>query len=152
VLPLQQGGVVVSFSEADFNSWAFDRNALHINGGKEFFGYGHRCVTHPRLLVIDKYFKRDRSTQRSYMIDGRITCLSLQAALDALSVPPMIGAGDVDLLRKLPSDDWSRPETRAPYLSLADMGLIEWGRDGQKRVTCRLTDAGRAAIAPEAQL
>lgn len=133
------------FTEADYKSWRFLKDAMHINGGKEFFGYGHRCIDQPRLLVIDKYFKRDRSTQRSYIIDGKTPCPSLDEALAALSNPPELEANDLARLRSVP-DDWHRPEDRFPLVALADVGFVEWGRDADKKVTCRRTDAGRSYL------
>lgn len=134
-----------AFTEADFNSWRLNRNAMHFNGGSAFFGYGHRCIDQPRLLVIDKFFKRTRSTQRSYMVDGTTPCATLAEALAALSVPPRPNEEQRDLLRTL-STAWSCPDRRGPLLPLADMGLIEWGRDIDNKVTCRLTAAGRACL------
>lgn len=133
------------FTEADFNGWRFDRDAVHFNGGKVFFGWGHRCVDQPRLLVIDKYFKADRSTKRSYVVDGKTTFEALPEALVELSAPPVISPEDIELLRKLP-DDWSRQSPRSPYLPLAEMGLIEWGRDADDKVTLRRTAAGTQAV------
>jgi hypothetical protein len=78
-------GPTLILTEADFNSWRFNRDAVHFNAGKEFFGWGHRCVTQPRLLVIDKYFKKDRSSQRSYVVDGKTQCSTLAEALTVLS-------------------------------------------------------------------
>jgi len=132
-------------TEADFNGWRFTRDAVHFNGGREFFGCGHRCVDQPRLLVIDKYFKKDRSTQRSYLVDGKTPCTTLDEALAALDHPPKVTADEIDLLRALPSD-WSQPERRGPYLPLADMGLVEWSRDNDDNVVLRPTPAGRAAL------
>lgn len=137
---------------ADYNSWRFNREAVHYNGGSEFFGYGHRCIDQPRLLVIDKYFKRDHSTQRSFQVDGQTSCTTLDEALDALTVPPTVNAEERALMATL-GDDWHVPEKRAPYLPLADKGFVTWGRDADDRVTLRITDAGRAALkspAPEA--
>ncbi len=126
----------MTFTEEDFNGWRFRRNAVHFNGGKVFFGWGHHCVDQPRLLVIDKYFKKDRSTKRSYLVDGRTQCATLGEALAALSAPPVLTADEQRLLDGL-SAEWAVPEKRAPLMSLADMGLIEWGRDEQNRVTVR---------------
>lgn len=134
-----------ALTEADFNSWRFNRDAVHFNGGKVFFGWGHQCVTQPRLLVIDKYFKTDRSTTRTYQIDGKTTYETLAEALAALGQPVEITADDMAILRTL-TPEWSVPEKRLPYVQLARMGLAEWGRDESDRVTCRLTDAGRAAL------
>jgi hypothetical protein len=133
------------FTEADFNSWRFNRDAVHFNGGKVFFGWGHRCVTQPRLLVIDKYFKADRSTKRSYLIDGKIACETLDDALAALSAPPVLTDEELALLRTV-SSEWFRPNERIPLLPLAEMGFIEWGRNEENKVTCRLTANGQQKI------
>lgn len=135
-------------TEADFNGWRFRRNAMHFNGGNMFFGWGHRCVDQPRLLVIDKYFKADRSTKRSYLIDDKTPCETLDEALALLSAPPSPSSEELDLLRTA-SDEWFRPEKRAPFVSLAAMGFVEWGRDGDDHVTVRRTPAGRDAQSVE---
>jgi hypothetical protein len=145
--PHASGDLIERLTPSDFDRWQFKRDAVHFNGGQEFFGWGHRCIDQPRLLVIDKYFKKDRSSQRSYLIDGRTPCTTLDEALAALSVPPVVTDADRELLQQLSSsEDWTRPEKRAPFLPLADMGLVEWGRDADNHVTCRVTNAGRAAL------
>lgn len=102
-----------AFTEADYNSWRFRKDAVHFNGGKVFFGWGHRCVDQPRLLVIDKYFKKDRSTHRAYLVDGKTQCLTLLHALVALSTPPALTDFEIQLLSTI-SRDWYRPRrTRA---------------------------------------
>lgn len=40
------------------------------------------------------------------------------------------------------SRDWYRPKERVPLVALGQMGMIEWGRDAENKVTCRLTAAG----------
>lgn len=133
------------FTEADFNSWRFDRDAVHFNGGSAFFGHGHRCIDQPRLLVIDKFFKRTRTSQRSYMVDGTTPCATLAEALAALAIAPQPNAEHLAVLRTVPAD-WIRPERRVPLLPLAEMGLIEWGRSADDKVTCRLSAAGAALL------
>jgi hypothetical protein len=130
-----------AFTEVDYNGWRFRKDAVHFNGGKLWFGYGHRCVDQPRLLVIDKYFKADRSTQRGYLVDGKTTFTTLPEALAALSIPPTLTDFEIQLLGTV-ARDWYRPEERVPLLPLAEMGMIEWGRDADNKVTCRLSDAG----------
>jgi hypothetical protein len=142
-----RGADVSIVTESDFNGWRFNRDAVHFNGGREFFGWGHRCIDQPRLLVIDKYFKKDRSSQRSYLIDGKTPCATLSDALAALSIPPSLTDAERAKLRAIAAFDWIRPLERAPLLPLADMGLIEWGRDAENNVTCRLTSAGREQLA-----
>jgi hypothetical protein len=138
----------MKLTEEDYNGWRFNHNVMHINGGRVFFGYGHRCVDQPRLLVIDKYFKADRSTKRSYLIDEKTACETLDEALAILSEPPKPSTEQLGLLRTA-SDEWFRPEKRAPFAPLAAMGFIEWGRDADDRVTLRRTTAGRAALGAE---
>lgn len=138
----------MKLTEADYNGWRFNHNVMHINGGRAFFGYGHRCVDQPRLLVIDKYFKADRSTKRSYLIDEKTACETLDEALAILSEPPKPSAEQLGLLH-MASDEWFRPEKRAPFASLAAMGFIEYGRDAGDRVALRRTPAGRAALGAE---
>lgn len=135
----------MSFTESDFNSWRFNRGAVHFNGGKVFFGYGHRCVDQPRLLVIDKYFKADRSTKRSYMVDGKTQCETLPEALAALDAPPSLDDVQRRLLADAPAD-FARVEGRVAYVELAEMGFIEWGRDAENRVTLRRSAAGTAHL------
>jgi hypothetical protein len=129
------------FTEADYNAWRFQKNAVHLNGGSVFFGWGHRCIDQPRLLVIDKYFKKDRSTKRSFVVDDSTSHATLDEALAALSVPPRPTSVQLELLATVPAE-WFRPERRAELSPLGAMGLIEWGRDANNKVTCRLTAAG----------
>jgi hypothetical protein len=133
-------------TELDFNSWRFNREAVHFNGGREFFGYGHQCVDQPRLLVVDKYFRKDRRQERSYTVDGSRNFTTLAGALAALDRPPEVTDEHRELLRRLPPDEAVRLEGRLPYVELGYMGLVAWGRDDENKVTCRITDAGRAAI------
>lgn len=135
----------MAFTEADFNSWRFNRDAIHFNGGKVFFGYGHRCVDQPRLLVIDKYFKKDRSTKRTFLVDGRTQCETLAEALAALDAAPTLDDGQRKLLADAPAD-FTSVEGRVAYLELAEMGFIEWGRDADNRVTLRRSVSGTAML------
>lgn len=134
------------FTEKDFDSWRFNRDAVHLNGGREFFGWGHRCVDQPRLLVIDKHFKKDRSTQRSYLVDGKTPCTTLDEALALLSAPPSLSDELLALLRGLP-DEWIDADGRIPYLPLHDMGLMEFRHDKENnQFLMRRNEAGRAAL------
>jgi hypothetical protein len=128
--------IAAPFTADDFAKWRFQRDAIHFNGGSVFFGWGHRCVDQPRLLVIDKYFKKDRSTKRSYLVDGKTACETLDEALAALAGAPKLSEEERRLLDELPLNDWFVPEKRWPYQALADAGMIEWGRKGDK-VACR---------------
>lgn len=137
---------MAAFTEADFNGWRFDRDAVHFNGGSAFFGHGHRCVDQPRLLVIDKFFKRTRTSQRSYLIDDTTPCATLAEALAALSRLPQPSDEDLKLLRTL-SREWSLFTDHVSELrSVCAKGLVERQRDAEKRVTCRLTEIGAACL------
>lgn len=136
---------MADFTETDFNGWRFDRDAVHFNGGSAFFGYGHRCIDQPRLLVIDKFFKKTRSSERSYIVDGTTRCATLAEALAALSVQPRPNAEQLEKLRSVPTE-WHRPADRLGLASLAEMGLVEWGRDDDRKVICRITSAGIACL------
>lgn len=136
---------MTQFTEDDFNRWRFHRNAVHINGGREFFAWGHRCLDQPRLLVMDKGMKKTRTMVRSYIVDGRKPCATLPEALELLAAPPVLTAEDIATLRDVPTE-WFRPEQRSPLLALAEMGMVEWGRNAEDKVTCRRTEAGTRAI------
>lgn len=126
----------MSFTKEDAAKWRFDMNVIHLNGGGVFSGWGHRCVDQPRLLVIDKYFKKDRSTKRSYLVDGKFPFDVLEDALAVLGSAPVLTAEQQALLDRMP-EGWFVPEKRFTYHELSEMGLVEWGRDDQDRVTCR---------------
>lgn len=65
-------------------------------------------------------------------------------ALAALAPKPVLTDDDRVLLRSLPSDSsWIKPE----LLPLVDMGFVEWSKDSDGKIICRLTEAGRAEIA-----
>lgn len=133
-------------TKTDFDGWRFNRDDVHFNGGREFFGWGHRCIDQPRLLVIDKYFRKERSTQRSYLIDGKTPCATLEEALTALAVPPKLSDDLLVLLRGL-SDEWIDADGRVPYLPLHDMGLMEFHHDKDvHRFMMRRNEAGRRAL------
>lgn len=138
----------IAFTEADFNSWRFNHDAVHFNGGKVFFGYGHRCVDQPRLLVIDKYFKADRSTKRSYLIDDKTPCETLDEALALLSKLPVLSAEELELLRSMP-DGKFKPESRAPYLPLVAMGFAKFEKEPTGFFLRRTENASAALEAAE---
>lgn len=118
------------------------REVAHYNGGKEWFGYGHQCVEQPRLYRLDKYIRKDRSTQSIWSVDGE-TCADFAEALERLETPPVATDAELALLAKM-SSEW-RPlreerERLKPdgfmdvYYGLSRKGLIE-ARDGQMRLT-----------------
>lgn len=132
-------------TEADFNGWRFNRDAVHFNGGAKFFGWGHRCVDNPRLLVIDKYFKKDRSTTRSYLIDSSFPCETLAEALAALDKPPTMTADERVILSAVPAEGWFKPESRTPFIALVAKGYAE-KRSDENGIMFRVTETGRRAL------
>lgn len=129
---------MAEFTMADYEKWRWKKDVLHLNGGRIFFGWGHQCIDQPRLMAIDKYFKKDRSTQRSYMVDGKHTFDRLEDALAVLGGPPVLSAEEQALLDAMP-EGWFVPErgSRHRYSALHSMGFVEWGRDEKDNVTVR---------------
>jgi len=115
------------------------REEAHYNGGKEWFGYRHRCIQHPRLTRFDKYIRKTRSVESTFSVDGKLVA-NLEAAAQLLAIPYQPTPEDLELLRLVP-DEWTRMEDRVRFVHLQDFGLIEF-----KTGDCRRTDAGRAAL------
>lgn len=118
------------------------REVAHLNGGKEWFGYIHRCNQHPRLTRMDKYIRKTRAVESTWRVDGNPVA-SLAAAAELLSTPYKPSADERALLAEVP-DEYMRFEGRARFIPLAETGLIEFN-DG----ACRRTDAGRVALSPQ---
>lgn len=116
--------------------------AAHLNGGKEWFGYIHRCNQHPRLTRMDKYYRATRSVDSVWRVDG-MAVASLAEAAEKLSTPYQATADELALLATVP-DEFTRFEGRARFLQLRECGLIE-AMDGK----FRRTDAGRVALLGE---
>lgn len=62
------------------------REEIHHNGGREWFGYTHRCVEEPRLTRFDRYEKKTRSVTSTWRVDW-IDRASLEDAVEALAQP-----------------------------------------------------------------
>jgi hypothetical protein len=119
--------------------------AAHYNGGKEWFGYLHRCNEHPRLTRMDKYIKKTRSTESTWHVDGKPVA-DLAEAAERLSTPYRPSAEELVLLAEVP-DEYTRFEGRGRFLPLRDVGLIEF-QDGK----CRRTPSGRDALCAAAKV
>lgn len=115
--------------------------ASHLNGGKEWFGYIHRCNQHPRLTRMDKYIRKNRSIVSTWRVDGKPVA-DLAEAATILSTPYQPNSDEIELLALVP-DQFERLENRVRFLMLSEVGLIEF-KDG----ACRRTDAGRSALTP----
>lgn len=110
------------------------RETIHLNGGKEFFGYVLVCNQHPRLQRVDKCWRKTKTTTIEYRVDGKPVA-SLDEAADRLNIPPVVSAEMKAELAKVTPEfqDVRRVVDYEVLAQLADCGLIEW-RDGK----CRL--------------
>ena len=117
------------------------RETIHLNGGKEWFGYIHQCVEHPRLSRKDKYTRKDRGVHSTWRVDG-IECTDLDAALDALAKPVVLTDEERTALTlwrdDFPSAWAARGDNYTMMRALSDKGLLN-GKTG-------ITDDGRAAL------
>lgn len=117
------------------------RERMHLNGGKEWFGYIHVVVEHPRLSRMDKYTRKDKGVQSTWRVDG-VDCADLDAALDALAVPPSISYGERLILQRWAEDPeaaWAeRGGALEAIMTLGWKGML----DGKRGIT----EAGRAAL------
>lgn len=117
------------------------RQTMHLNGGKEWFGYVHQCVEHPRLSRMDKYTRKDKGVQSTWRVDGA-DCADLGAALAALAVPVSLTDEERAALTRWRDDfdaAWaSRGGNYAMMRALDDKGMLN-GKSG-------ITLAGRLAL------
>ena len=112
--------------------------AAHFNGGKEWFGYLHRCNEHPRLTRMTKYIRKTRGTEISWNVDGKLVA-GLAEAAELLSQPYQPSTDELKLLAEVP-EEYARFENRMRFMPLRDAGLIE-AKDGQFRLTASGRDA-----------
>jgi hypothetical protein len=125
-------------TEADLINCTMHESA-HLNGGKEWFGYIHRCNEHPRLTRMDKYFRKNRSVESTWRVDGKPVA-GLAEAAELLSTPYQPRPEELALLALVP-DGYTILEERSRFIPLRELGLIEF-RDG----ACRRTASGRDAL------
>jgi hypothetical protein len=125
-------------TEADLLNCTTHESA-HLNGGKEWFGYIHRCNEYPRLTRMDKYIRRTRGVESTWRVDGKPVA-DLAEAAELLSTPYQPTPEELVLLAEVP-DEYALFENRSRFLPLRETGLIEF-KDG----ACRRTNAGRDAI------
>lgn len=115
------------------------RETAHLNGGKEWFGYIHRCNEQPRLTRLDKYIRKTRGVESTWRVDGK-SVADLAEAAKLLSTPYQPTPEELVLLALVP-DDYTRLEDRVRFIPLQEVGLIEF-----KNGDCRRTDTGREAV------
>jgi hypothetical protein len=124
-------------NEADLINCTMHESA-HLNGGKEWFGYIHRCNEHPRLTRMDKYIRKTHRVESTWRVDGKPVA-GLAEAAELLSTPYQPRPEELALLALVP-DEYTMLEERSRFIPLREVGLIEF-KDGE----CRRTDAGREA-------
>lgn len=98
--------------------------AAHYNGGKEWFGYLHRCNQHPRLTRMDKYIRKTRGVESAWNVDGQ-PCASLSEAAERLSTPYQPTPEELTLLAEVP-EEFTRLENRSRFSRLQEVGLVEF--------------------------
>lgn len=113
--------------------------SAHLNGGKDWFGYIHRCNEHPRLTRLDKYIRATRGVESTWRVDGKAVADLAEAAV-LLATPYQPRPEELVLLALVP-DEYARLEERSRFLPLREAGLVEF-KDGE----CRRTSAGRDAL------
>lgn len=127
------------------------REVTHLNGGKEWFGYIHRCVEQPRLTRKDVYTRKNRSVTSEFRVDG-VVVASLKDAIAALDLPPSLSLAERAILASVNDDPEDRRKEAFSdggpndliWHFLCEKGLIEWAKGRVAR-----TEAGRQALKPD---
>lgn len=97
--------------------------------GDGMFGYVYRSTTRPRLSFKETCYRKTRTTERVWKVDG-LDIGSREQAEAALLVPPVLTDDEQDAADRL-SDDWmGREEQRAigitTLVMLGEKGIAEW--------------------------
>lgn len=79
------------------------RTTAHLNGGREWFGYLFQCIEYPRLQRLDRYYRKDRNVVSVWKVDGQ-EVESLDAAAEALNVPPILTPEEAVALALVPDE------------------------------------------------
>lgn len=118
------------------------RNVGHYKGSG-YFGDLYQCIEHPRLKRAVTYYKKIRTSEVRFLVDGKPVD-NLEAAAAALNVPPAPSPRLVDVLMEIGTEfgDYRRLTKFDDLSALGDMGLIEWGERGH----CRLSESGRLTL------
>lgn len=111
------------------------RETVHLNGGKEFFGYVLVCNEHPRLQRVDKCYRATKKTVIQYQIDGQDVA-DLDEAAERLNSPPILTDQMRADLRAIGPEfgDHRKTIEYDRLKALECRGLIEWGERGKCRV------------------
>lgn len=117
------------------------RETTHLNGGKEWFGYIHRCNQHPRLTRMDKYIRKTRGVESTWRVDSKPVA-NLAEAAERLSIPYSPTPEELALLAEVPHE-YTLLENRSRFTPLCDVGLVEF-KDGKCRRFRALTEGDPA--------
>lgn len=115
----------------DIDKLRYRLDDLHGHGPDGFF-YGHSCIDEPRLVVMDRYARADRSVKRSYYIDGLISYETKEEATAALAVPPVLTNEESEILAGV-SVEWMPTDDRVRFYMLVRKGLVELRGDQVRR-------------------
>lgn len=77
------------------------RNASHYNMGPKGYGYGYRFDDFPRLMFIDKHYRKERRNEREWFVDGARVA-DFDAAIVALNAPAVLTDDEKEILAKIP--------------------------------------------------
>lgn len=117
----------------DASKWTMVE-AGHYNGGKEWFGYLHRCVEQPRLSRFDRYTRKDKSVTSTWRIDGE-DMETFSDAVSGLARPPCLTIEEVAVLAQVGTEpaDLRKVHPYAVMWSLHNKGAVAYGPPGRSR-------------------
>jgi hypothetical protein len=113
-------------------------HAAHLDGPRGrngWFGDMHRCVQYPRLQRRVRYFRKDRSHDVTWYVDGQEVGKALADALPLLNVPPELTDEEKRVLDMVTDDfvDLRRQGITVELLMLQNKGLIEFAEGKCRR-------------------
>jgi hypothetical protein len=125
------------------------RETTHLNGPsgpKGWFGYMYECIQYPRLQRRVRYFRRDRSHDVTWYVDGAEVYgvtpeTALAHATDLLNQPPTLTPEEQAVLDKVTGDfvDHRQEMDVTTLLMLRSKGMIEF-----KEGKCRRLNPAKA--------
>lgn len=139
----------------DLESASFEYTT-HYNMGRAGYGYGYRCVQHPRLSLIHRSFRPskeepDGKNTETLYVDGDEVA-DLDAAVARINIPPVLTEDETRILAMIPDEfvslrtlkdelagvdcPWGAIMPNTPHArvmdwlsSLAEKGMIEYGKN-----------------------
>lgn len=112
-------------------------HAAHLDGPRGtngWFGNLLRCQQQPRLTRLDKCIRKTRTVEVSWHVDGRLQ-VSLEAAIEALNVPPEVTDEEAKVLGVLGDEfvDMRQTINLPVLMDLRDKGLVEFAEGKCRR-------------------